>query len=132
MRLVEVDAVGLQPAQRGLRSALHVILARAAAFAHVLAELGGDHDLVALAARFQPFADNGFQFAADMPRRPARIAVGGVDGVEAGIDKGVEDGERGLGVDVPAEHIAAQHQRRNADVGLAEGAECAMPIRSKT
>ena len=31
-----------------------------------------------------------------MARHPARIAVGGVDGVEAGVDEGVEQRERGL------------------------------------
>ena len=50
MGLVEIDMVGLQAPQRGLAFAQDVVLPQAAAFAHVLADLGGDQHLVALAA----------------------------------------------------------------------------------
>ena len=47
--------------------------------AHVLADLGGQHDAVALAAGLEPVADDRFRFSADVARRPARVDVGGVD-----------------------------------------------------
>ncbi len=79
MRLVEVDTVGLQSAQRSFAFAQDVILLEAAAFAHILADLGEDQHAVAFAALLQPVADDGFGFAAFVPRHPARIGVGGVD-----------------------------------------------------
>ena len=122
MGLQQIDAVDLQPLEAGLGRAQDVVLLQALAFAHVVADLGGDHDLGALAARFEPVADDGFRLAALVALDPARIGVGGVDGVEAGVDEGVEQGERGRLVDVPAEHIAAQHQRRDVEIGVAEAA----------
>src|SRR5690242_10286252 len=55
-----------------------------------------------------------------MPRHPARIAVGSINGVEARVDKGIENCERCGLIDVPAEYIAAEHQRRKMQVGLSE------------
>ena len=48
-----------------------------------------------------------------MPRRPARIDVSGIDGVEAGADEGVEHGEGRILVRGPAEDVAAEDERRN-------------------
>jgi hypothetical protein len=62
---------------------------------------------------------------------PARISVGGIDGVEAGIDEGVEQRERGRLIDVLAEHIAAQHQGCDGDVGAAESAEVHPPTAAR-
>src|SRR5450759_3988679 len=76
-----------------------------------------------LPLRLSQLPNNGFRFAALVAGYPARIGVGGVDGIEAGVDKGIEDGERSRLVDVPAEHIAAQHQRRDVQFGLAEPAK---------
>src|SRR6185437_3880561 len=76
-----------------------------------------------LTAVFQPAADDDLRLAADMAGRPARIAVGRVDGVEAGVDESVEDSGGGGLVDVPAEHVAAEHQRRDGQAGAAERAE---------
>ena len=70
----------------------------------------------------KPVADDGFGFTARIARHPARIAVGGVDSVEAGIDKRIKQRERSLLVDGPAEHIAAKHERGEVQFGLAEAA----------
>ena len=94
MGLVEIDIVGLQTPERRFAFAQDVILPEATAFAHVLADFGGDQHLVALAAFLHPVADDCFGLAAWMARDPARIAVGCVDGVEACVDKGIEDFER--------------------------------------
>ena len=57
-------------------------------------------NVVALAARLQPLADDRLRLAADVARRPGRIDVGGVDRVEAGGDEAIEQVERRLGVAV--------------------------------
>jgi hypothetical protein len=86
VQLVQVDVVGLQPAQRPLDGLADVtprcpgpeVLAVHAA--HVVAELGGEHDVVAPTA----------QHVAEQRFRAALVAVG-VRGVEEG-DPGVECG----------------------------------------
>lgn len=92
--LIQVDIVGLEPAQRRLHRCLgpgrrQVVVA----LPHVRSDLGQDLDVVALAARLQPLADDRLAFAAGVARNPARIGVGGVDGVKAGLDEGVQQGE---------------------------------------
>ncbi len=91
MGLVEIDIVGLQAPKRRLAFAQDVFFPEAAAFAHVLADLGGDQHFVALAALLQPVADDCFGLAARMARHPARIAVGCVDGVEACVGEGIKN-----------------------------------------
>ena len=49
------------------------------------------------------------------PGHPARVDVGGVDEVEAGVDEGVEQRERGRLVGRPAEHVAAEAERRDRE-----------------
>src|SRR5262245_8905160 len=57
-----------------------------------------------------------------MARRPSGIDIGGVNEVEAGFDKAVEQGEARLLVRRPPEHIAAETERRHLDVRFAEPA----------
>ena len=122
MRLVEVDVVGLQPLQRVLDGAHDVgpaarpLLIRR----HLHAALGGDDHLRAVAAGLEPVADDGLALAAAVAGLPSRIDVGGVDAVEAGADKGVEQRERGLLVRRPAEHVAAEDERRDLQSASAE------------
>src|SRR4029079_12376607 len=120
MGLVEIDVIGLQTPQRRLAFAQDIFFAQAAPFAHVFADLGRDQHLVALAAFPQPVADDRFRLAPRMARDPARIAVRRVDGVEARVDEGVKDLERCRLVDIPAENIATEHQRRKVQIGLSE------------
>src|SRR5208282_2704523 len=65
-------------------------------------------------------ADDRLRFAAVIAGRPGRIGVGGVDGAEADAGEPIQNGERGLLVRRPAEHVAAKNQRGDVEVGAAE------------
>src|SRR5581483_2594392 len=67
-----------------------------------------------------PFAEDRFRFAPFVPGHPFGIDVGGVDAVEAGADKAVEQLEGGGFVGGPSEDVAAEDDRRNFDTGVAE------------
>jgi len=124
VRLVQVDVVGLQPAQRVLHRLPNVGPRQAdPAVAHVLADLGGQHDALALAAAPQPLADHRFALAAHVAGHPARVDVGRVHQVEAGVDECVEQRERGRRVRCPAEHVAAEGQRSDLQAAAAERAK---------
>jgi hypothetical protein len=56
-----------------------------------------------------------------MAGHPARVGIRGVNGVEAGVDKTVEQVEGGFLVGGPAEDVAAEDERRDRKAGLAEG-----------
>ncbi|MNP20388.1 hypothetical protein D3C76_1129580 [compost metagenome] len=121
MRLVEVDVVGLQTAQRGFHGLFDVDGGEAlVAVAHVHADLGGDDHLVALAGSLQPVADDGFRFAACMRGQPAGVDVCCVDAVQAGVQQRIQQAERGRFVGRPAEYIAAEYQGRNLQARLAK------------
>ena len=112
MRVVQVDAVDLQAAQRILRAALDLRARQALAEAgHVHADLGGDDHAVTLAALAQPAADHALRFAAHMARHPRRVDVRGVDEVAAGRGVAVEQRMRSRLVGGPAEHVAAETER---------------------
>ena len=68
----------------------------------------------------QPLADDRLGLAALVARDPARVDVGRVDQVEAGLDEGVEQLERGRLVGGPAEDVAAEGERPDLGAGLAE------------
>ena len=56
----------------------------------------------------------------ELPGAPGRIHVGGVDGVEArGGEDAVEHVERRFFVGGPAEHVAAEHERGDGQIGAA-------------
>ena len=57
-----------------------------------------------------------------MTRRPARIDIGGIDGIEAAIDEGVENIEAGRLVGGPPEDVAAKDKRRDLRIRMAESA----------
>ena len=117
VRLVEVDAIGLQALERGLHRLLHIAGPEAlATLAHVHAQLGGQDHLVALAAAGEPLAQHGLGFAAAVAGRPARIDVGGVDEIQARFEQGVQHA-KGLGfVQGPAEDVATKAERRYLEV----------------
>ena len=103
--------VGLQPPQRRL-GGLNDVRRRAAhrAVAHLAAELGGQHHAVAAA----------LQQLAQQPLAAAAVAVdvGGVEEVDAGVERGVDDPAGGGQVETAAEVVAAE-----PDTGDAQGAE---------
>jgi hypothetical protein len=70
----------------------------------------------------QPFSDDRFRFAASVARRPGGIDVGGVDGIETRIEKGVEKRERCFLIRGPAEDVAAEDERGNREAGTAKSA----------
>jgi hypothetical protein len=105
--VVQIDVVGSQALERRIRSATDVVGGQAAEL-RVLAHLRGEHHIVAIAARFEPLADDPLRVATAVARHPRRIAVGGVDEVAAGGRVIVEDGEGCVAVGRPAEHVAAE------------------------
>ena len=88
--LVEVDPVGLQALQRGLDLA-HDPAPRVAGLVRVVAhravELGGEDDVVAPVVGGQRLAD-------DLLGLAARVDVGGVDEVDARVERPVDDPDR--------------------------------------
>ena len=113
VRLVEVDGVGLQTAQRVFHGLTNVGgLEAAALWPHGLADLGGQHHAVALAAFAQPFANDGLGLATRVARHPNGVHIGRVDEVETRVDPGVEQRKRGGFVHGPAKDVAAKSQWR--------------------
>ena len=87
--LVEVDGLDLQAAQAVFDGAGDVRAGEAlavGALPHLAADLRGDDDAVAVAARLHPAADDLLRHAAGVVGRPAAVDVGGVDEVAAGGD----------------------------------------------
>ena len=117
MDLVEVDPVRAEPAQAVVHLA-HDPAARVAELvgvvAHLAVELGGQHDVVA-AASLQRLPD-------DLLRLAARIDVGGVDEVDPGVERAVDDAD-GLvvvGLAPGAEHHRPEAQRADLDSSAAQ------------
>ena len=83
--LVEVDVVGAEPAQAGLALADDPPARVAVMFgsvAHRAVHLGREDDVVAAA---------GERLADDLLRLAGGVHVGGVDEVDAGVERGVDD-----------------------------------------
>ena len=78
--------------------------------------LGGEHDVVAAAA--------GERLADDLLRLAARVDVGGVDEVDAGVEGRVDDRDALVVVRVApgAEHHRPEAERGDLDAGAAERA----------
>ncbi len=115
MLLVEVDVVGLQALQAGLDGGEDIAARRTlllAAVVHRLAELGGEHDILATLAEHVP--QHGFRAAAPC------VDVGGVEQRDPEVDGFVDDLARGLGVGALAEIVAADADGGDAQAGAAE------------
>ena len=103
--LVEVDVVGVEPAQAVLDLPHDPAAGRPAVvrvLAHRRHELGGQHDLVAPALE---------RLADDLLRLAAGVHVGGVDEVDAAVERGVDDLDA---VVVVAVAPGAEHHRPEA------------------
>ena len=118
--LVEVDVVGLQPAQAGLAGLDDLAAVQGGeAAAHRRAEpavaragdLGGQDDFIP-AAGLQPAADDGFGDPAGFGTGRHRVDFGGVQEVDASLPGPVQDGQGGGFVGLQAERHGSQ-----ADVG---------------
>src|SRR4051812_14372559 len=118
--LVEVDPVGAEPPQAVL-DLLDDPAARVPELVRVVAHravhLCCEHDVVAPAP--------GQRLADDLLGLAARVHVGGVDEVDPGVERGVDDADRLVVVLVAptAEHHRAEAERTHLDAGAAEGAE---------
>ena len=119
VRVVEVDVVGAQAAQGRVGGGLDVDAGQPRVLG-VLADLGGDHDVGAVAARLDPLADDGLGLAALVARDPRRVRVGRVEEVAAGGRVRVEHGEGLRLVGGPAEDVAAEGEREDLEVGRAK------------
>src|SRR4029079_16049049 len=75
---------------------------------------------VALAARLRPAPDDALALAAVMPRNPRRIHIRRIDRVAARIPERIQHRERRFLIRRPAKHIAAEHQRRNGNIGASQ------------
>ena len=119
VQLVQVDVVGTQPAQRlGHRApdvGASALRADGRPVPHVgvlVAELGGQHDLVA--ARAEDLAERPLRTSA------AAISVRGVEQRDAGIDGRVHHLARPVHVEPAAEVVAAQPDHRHQQPGCSE------------
>ena len=120
--LVEVDIVDAQPAQRPV-DAVQDVLARQAAVvgiaAHRPVDLGGDHHLVPLGVFLQRLAGHPLALALG-------IDIGGVEEVDPGLHRTLEERQRRLLVQHPRPPLggaighAAQTQARNLQAGVAK------------
>src|SRR5215217_4819515 len=115
--LVQVDPVRAQPAQAVLHftddpAARVAELVRVVA--HLAVDLGGQDDVVALPVRER--------LAHDLLRLAARVHVGGVDEVDPGVERAVDDADRRVvvGLAPGAEHHRAEAERADAYTGPAE------------
>src|ERR1044071_7965665 len=114
MQVVQVDAIGGEPAQAALDRAHQVVARRTAVvgpLAHREVRLGRDHDLVALAAH-QP--------AEHLLGAAVVVDVGAVEQVDPGVARGAPDRGRGRLVGVAAEHHRAERDARDLDARAAE------------
>ncbi len=119
--LVEIDVIGLEALERGFDGAEDVGFGESfVLWAHVETDFGGDDDFGTFTGLLEPVADDGFGLAAGMAGHPGGIDIGGVDEGEAGVGEGVEDLEGSGLIDGPAEDIAAEGERGDFDVGVAE------------
>ncbi len=121
VELVEVDEVGLQPAQRGV-DRVHDVppavahLPRSAA--HRREALGGDDVVVALA--LQPLPDDLLGASRGGEVAAERIRIGGVEERDALVGRCVEDGEAAGLVDLEAERHRAEADAGDVEAGAAE------------
>ena len=125
--LVQVDVLELQPLQAGLDAVEDVAARRAARVrprAGVAEDLGGDDH--AVARHLQVLQ----RLAGDLLRHAARVHVGGVDEVDAGVDR-LADQALGIGLlqvadlaqmpVLPPKVMVPRHSSRDEQAGAAEG-----------
>jgi len=80
------------------------------------ADLGGEHDLVAVTAVVHPAPKDRLR-----PAMFDQVGVRGVDEVAAGFGVRVEDGTRLRLIGGPAEHVAAETEGEDVEARPAEG-----------
>jgi hypothetical protein len=119
VHVIQVDVVGLQPAQARLDRGDYLLAVVAGAVRVIgvglVGELGGEHEPVA--ASFEQLAEDGF-------RRPVGVDVGGVDDIAARVREQVQHPRAGLRGRPPApvltEGHGAQRHLRDPHAGLTQ------------
>ena len=114
VQVEQVDPIGAQATQRRVDGRRDRRGGEARMFG-ALADFRRDHEVVAVAALAHPGADHGLATTRG-------VGVGGVDEVAAPVGVAVEDRASGRRVRGPAEDIAAQGEREDVEVGIAESA----------
>ena len=112
--LIQIEVVGLQPPQRRLDGADHVLPAGAAIpriRAHRCPELARQDHVLAAVARRHPPTDDLLGDAGQLAVVAVRIHVGGVDERDPRIEGGVEDVDRRRFVTLEAERHRAETER---------------------
>ena len=102
MQLVVVDVLGAEPLQTGLERTAdprRVAIALTLGEPHGVTPLRGDQDVR---------ATTGERRTEELLRLPASVALGGVEVVDPGVDRGVDDRTRPFGVDHHPEVVAAE------------------------
>ena len=117
MDLVEVDPVGSQPPQRILHRAddpAARVALPVGVLAHRVVELGGEDHVVAAAA--------GERLADDLLGLALPVDIGGVDEVDPGVQRGMDDPNRLVVIRVAprAEHHRAEAELAHRDASAAE------------
>jgi hypothetical protein len=115
VRVVEVDAVSLQPLERGMRLGLNRLRAQVADCPTTATDLRCQDDLVAVATLGEPSSDDRLGAAV-----LDEVRVRGVDEVAAGGGIRVEDRVRLRLVCGPAENVGAEAEREDVEVGASE------------
>src|SRR4051795_2371572 len=85
------------------------------------ADLGGQEDVVAVAALAHPAPEQRLALATFALINPDGVVVGGVEETPAGVVVAVEDGERRPLVDRGAEEHRAEAERADGGARVAEG-----------
>src|SRR5437879_4673065 len=114
MCLVKIYVISLQASQRSFDGALHIRSGEPFhTGSHLHAELRGDDNLVAIATLLKPVADHRLGFAALISGHPLRIDVRGIDKIEAGSDKCVQQLKRSRLSHGPTKDVSAKRERSN-------------------
>lgn len=122
--LIEVDVIGLQPLQAGINSCIDIggirTLSAAQIFAARAGDLGGEHDILALAGLLEPGSDIFLRAALSFrSHRRRRIHFRGVEEIDA-LMNGVVHLLMGFGFAVlRAPGHCAQANLRNGNIGAA-------------
>ena len=115
VRVVEIDAIGLQALQRSVRLTLDRVRFEVAHRPLPAADLRGEHDLVAVAATCEPAPDDRLGetvFGQVGVRRVDEVAPRGHVGVEDLVRLGLVGG--------PAENIPTEAEGKHAELGASE------------
>ena len=112
MQVIKVDVVGAQALEARFDGGGDILARAARARLHRQAELGGKNDLLAFVAHHLTHEVFGHPIAA--------INIGGIEVIDAGIDRMMDHAARRLDVGARAEVVAADPQHGELEVRVAQ------------